>query len=229
MRKVKLSIFLALFLVSGKSIAQFSLGFDMISRKEFFQYDDPGNLILPDGFSHLSYGVFGKYLFENCLFIESGFYMFSYGESLNFKPEPGQNFFFETLSNPQRFLTVPIRVGYKFDPLSSYSEFINRLNIQPFFGFATSFNRHIGLRGTETNQTINNERSTNTYFEGGLGLGYRVFKKMEVMFQYSLLKGNHDFVRREVHYLGTSGDMVHSTIISDGSARHWLIRFQYNF
>ncbi|WP_194974996.1 hypothetical protein [Aquiflexum lacus] len=93
MGKVKLSIFLALFLVSGKSIAQFSLGLDMISRKEFFQYDDPGNLILPDGFSHLSYGVFGKYLFENSIFIESGVYWFSYGRSLNFRPDPGQNFF----------------------------------------------------------------------------------------------------------------------------------------
>ncbi|WP_194974995.1 hypothetical protein [Aquiflexum lacus] len=133
------------------------------------------------------------------------------------------------MSNPERFLTIPIRVGYKFDPLSPFSEFINKLNIQPFVGFATSFNSHIGQKGTGPNQRIINERSSNTYFEGGLGLGYRVFRKIEVMFQYSFLKGNHDFVRREVHYIGTSGDMVHSTIISDGSARHWLLRFQYNF
>jgi hypothetical protein len=229
MDRIKLLIMFATFLVSGKSIAQFSLGLDMISRKEFFQYNDPGNLILPDGFSHLSYGVFGKYVFENNLFLESGIYWFSYGRSLNFRPDPGQSFFFETLSNPERFLTIPIRVGYKFDPLSSYSEFINRLNIQPFVGFATSFNSHVGQKGTGPNQTIINERRTNTYFEGGLGLGYRVFRKMEIMFQYGFLKGNHDFVRREVNYIGNSGETVNSTIISNGSARHWGLRFQYDF
>ena len=35
--------------------------------------------------------------------------------------------------------------------------------------------------------------------KGGPGLGYRVFSKIEVMFQNSFLKGNHDFLRSEVN------------------------------
>jgi len=219
-----------LLLVFGQEVAaQISVGADLMSRKEFLKYQDPGNRIIPDPLSSFSFGALVNVGVGKDMFFETGIYSWTYTNNIALFGPYYTVPFLTAQSSPSRFATVPIRWGYRFS-LDSERRFLRKLTFSPIIGTALTMNGQDRWRGSYTGsyqQYVAINKSWNIYLEGGIRAYYPIAHRFDLMFNYSFVKGFRDFSYREVEYVDFNNEESFSTVVSDGSARHWSFGLLY--
>ncbi|WP_143962899.1 hypothetical protein [Litoribacter populi] len=225
----KILIVVVLIAFCQEVTAQVSVGVDLMSRKEFLKYNDPGNRIIPDPLSSFSFGALVNVGLGRDMFVETGIYSWTYTNNIELY---GPNYsipFLSSVKSPNRFATIPVRFGYRF-ALDSDWKFLRKLSFSPILGTALTMNgkdRWSKAESGNYQQSMEVNKSWNLYLEGGIRAYYPLFHNFDLMFNYSFVKGFRDFSFREVEYEDFNNEANFSTVISDGSARHWSFGLIY--
>ncbi len=225
----------------NESRNQFSVGLNLLVRKQSISTTDPGGYLIADQFSQrLSYGVSADMNLSKRFSIVTGIQKIFFITDVNFWFLTSGNIFL-TKTNP--FTGVQLPVGLKFNLISNESNSrwrigmhsglsFSRVRISSSKGYGRILNQS---RTMEIEYSFTTEPTNNNFitFDYGFFTKFRLSKRFWANYNFNSLQSFSDqVVINNIQYSVTSGSITNAyeaRTLANGSARHHTIGIEFMF